>query len=121
MISVIEFLWNFFWIFLLVLIIYLVFINRRKRVYSRLKKGDPVKLFIARYNIDVRKVNYRKILNTTAVINSFIISFTSTLTMYVHGIFWSILVCFACVFGLIYALYELAGRYFKKMEAKSNV
>lgn len=114
--NILEFLWNFIWFFFLVLIIYLVFINRRKRTYSRLKKNDPVKLFIARYDLDVRKTSYKKILNITAIINSFIISFASTLILFIDNILWAFLVCFVVVFALIYILYELAGKTLKRKE-----
>ena len=120
---VFEFLWNFIWLFLLVLIVYLVFINRRKKDYSKLKKNDPVKIFIARYNIDVRKTSYKKILNISAVINSFIISFASTLILFIDNVLWALLTCFVVVFGLIYVLYEITGRRLKskEKEKKKNV
>ena len=118
---VLKFLYDFTLLFLLVLIIYLVFINKRKSTYSKLKKNDYIRLFIARYNLDVRKTKYKTILTVAAFINSFILAFTAVLTLKIDNFFYKILVCFVVVFSLIYALYELAGRILKKKEGKNNV
>ena len=118
---VLTFLYDFVLIFLVILLIYLVFINKRKKNYSKLKKNDYVRLFIARYNLDVKKTKYKTILNVVAFINSFILSFTAVLSMYIKNYVWKILVIFVVVFSLIYALYELAGRVLKRKEEKKNV
>lgn len=117
----VSFLYDFVLLFLLFYIIYSVFINKKKKSYSKLKKNDEVKIFIARYNLDVRKLDYKKILNAVSIINSFIISFTSTLILNIDNFMISIMVCFVVLMILIYSLYEIAGRYFKKMEEKENV
>ena len=119
--NIYKFGYDFLLMFLLILVIYIVFINRRKKSYFKLKKSDEVKIFMARYNLDIKKQNYKKILNAIAIINSFIIAFTSTLVINIEKFIWKILICFIVIFTLIYALYELAGRYFKKMEEKKNV
>ena len=118
---VLDFLYNFVLIFLVILLIYLVFVNKRKKNYSKLKKNDYVRLFIARYNLDIKKTKYKTILNVVGVINSFILSFTAVLSMYIESFIWKILVIFVVVFSLIYALYELAGRILKRKEEKKNV
>lgn len=119
--TALQFLWDFILIFLIVLIVSFVFINKKKKSYSKLKKTDAIKMFIARYNIDVRKISYKKILNVVTLISSFIISFASTLVLYIDSILWAILVCFVVTLLLIYTLFEIAGRTLKKMEEKKNV
>ena len=119
--TLLEFMWNFLWLFLLVLIATLVFYNKSRKNYSKLKKRDPIRVFIAKYNLDVRKVSYKKILLASSIINSFIISFAATLVIFVDNYLWAILICFVVVMCLIYALYDIAGRIFKKMEEKENV
>ena len=59
--SVLQFLLDFVLLFLLVLIVYLVFVNKKRSDYQSLKDGSYVKLFIARYNLDIRKTSYKKI------------------------------------------------------------
>ena len=113
-----QFLYDFILIFLLFYIIYRTFIMKKKKTFSKLKKNDEVRLFILRYNIDVKKINYKKLLNVISIINSFIISFTSALILNIDSFIWSIIVSFLLIMILSYSLFELAGRYFKKMEVK---
>lgn len=116
-----SFLYDFVLLFLLFYIVYSVFINKKRKVYSKLKKNDEVRIFIERYGINTKKVSYKKILNAVSIINSFIISFTSTLIINIDNFIYSIIVCIVVLMLLIYSLYEIAGRYFKKMEEKENV
>lgn len=119
--EVLKFLFYFFWIFLLILIIYTIFINRKKRSYSKLKDSDEINLFVKRYNIDIKKHSFKRLKFLIALINSFIIAFTSTLIVYIKSIIWSVLVGFIVVFILLYSIYEIVGRYYKKKEEKKNV
>ena len=116
-----KFFYDFILLFLLVLIIYLVFVNKRKKNYSKLKKTDYVRAFIVRYNLDVRKTNYKTILTCIGCINSFILAFTATLSLRIDNYLYKILASFVIVFALIYALYESTGRILKKMEDKKDV
>ena len=116
--GVLGFLYDFVLLFLLVLIVYLVFVNKRRSDYSKLKDGSYVKAFIARYNLDMRKTNYKDVLTIVAFINAFILSFTSALVLNIDKYIWKIVISFIVVFVLIYALYEIAGRYLKNKEDK---
>ena len=116
--SVLQFLYDFVLLFLLVLIVYLVFVNKRRKDYSKLKDGNYVKSFIARYNLDMRKTDYKKVLIIFSVINSFILSFTSALILNIDKFIWKVVISFIVIFVLIYALYEIAGRYLKNKEDK---
>ena len=117
---VLKFLYDFVLLFLLFLIVYLVFVNKKKKDYSKLKKNDVTKIFIARYDLDMRKTDYQKVLKVTAVINSFIIAFTATLILTINNFIWKVVISFLVIFTLIYALYELTGRYFKKKEVEKK-
>ena len=115
---VFRFLYDFILIYLIAIIVYFVFINKRRADYKKLKDGSYVKLFIAKYNLDMRKTKYKTVLTAIALINSFIIAFASTLILYINSFIWKIVVCFIVVFSLIYALYEIVGRYLKNREGK---
>ena len=117
---VLKFLYDFVLLFLLFLIVYLVFINKRKKDYSKLKKSDFTRIFIIRYDLDMRKTDYKKVLRLTAIINSFIIAFTSTLILNIDNFLWKVVISFIVIFTLIYALYELTGRYLKKKEVEKK-
>jgi hypothetical protein len=116
--TVVNFLRDFVLLFLLVLIIYFVFINKKRKDYSKLKKDSYIKGFIVKYNLDMRKTNYNEVLNVFAIVNSFILAFTSALILNVDKFIWKVVVSFIVIFVLIYALYEIAGRYLKNKEDK---
>ena len=108
--------YDFFFLYLLVFITYIVFINKRKKNYSKLKKNDEIVLFVNRYNIDVEKVGFKKIKTYLALINSFIIAFSSTIIIHVDGLLLKVGVGFVVIMVMIYSLYEIVGRKLKTME-----
>ncbi len=111
-------LYDFVFIFLLVFIVYSVFLNKNRKEYKKIKKNDMIKIFIARYNLDMKKTKYETVLRVETIINSFIISFCSVLVINIESMIWGVLVGFAVMMALIYALYEIAGRMLKRREGK---
>ena len=109
--SLIEFLVLFVIIFIVYKLIY-----RRKKDFSKLKDSDEIRVFVLRYNLDIRKIDYNKLLTVLALINAFIISFTATIIVRIESIGWSILVCILIVAALILSLFPIAGNYFKSHE-----
>jgi Ca2+/Na+ antiporter len=119
--EVVSFIYDFVLLFLLILIVYLVFINKNKQDYSKLKENSIVKNFIAKYNLDMRKTKYKSVLNILSIINSFILSFCATLMLHLKIGYWKYVIVFLTIMALIYSLYEIAGRYFRKKEDDKNV
>lgn len=119
--NVLAFLYDFVLLFLLFYLIYTVFVNKKKKDYSKLKKNDVIKIFIARYNLDMRKTEYKSVLRILTIINAFIISFTATLILHINNFWLKVAVCFVVIFVLIYSLFEIAGRYLKNKEEQKNV
>lgn len=108
-------------IFLVIYIVYSVFLNRKRKNYKDLKKTDEIKLFISRYNLDMRKTKYKEVLTSLTIINSFILSFTTSVVIRINGLMMSIIVGFITILLLIYSLYEITGKYFKRKEEEENV
>ena len=113
------FLIDFVVFFIIFYLFYILYLKKRKKDYEKLKKSDYIKLFIAKYNLDIRKTKYKTILNTLAFNNAFTIAFTSALIINIKGFFWRIAVSFIVLFILLFSLYELSGRYLKKREDKN--
>ena len=109
--SLIEFLGLFIIIFIVYKLIY-----RKKKDFSKLKDSDEVRIFVLRYNLDIRKIDYNKLLTVLALINAFIIAFTATIIVRIDSIAWTIIVCLLIVLALIFSLFNIAGRYFKSHE-----
>ena len=74
-----------------------------------------VQFLTTRFKLDENKIDYKFLLKIIAFLNALIISFTSTVIMYIPlKMGWQLLIGFVIVFSLIYALYELLGRYLVK-------
>ena len=66
--SLIEFVGLFIIVFLVYKLLY-----RKKKDFNKLKNTDEVRAFIIKYDLDVRQINYKKLLNVLILINTFII------------------------------------------------
>ena len=110
-------LYDFIFIFLLVYIVYSVFLKKRKN-YKGLSDNDMIKIFIRRYNLDMRKTKFENVVKAITFINSFIISFCSVIVINIDSIVWSIIISFVVIMSLLYSLYEITGRAFKRKEEK---
>ena len=74
-----------------------------------------VQFLTTRFKLDENKIDYKFLLKIIAFLNALIISFTSTIIMYIPlKMTRQLLIGFVIVFSLIYALYELLGRYLVK-------
>ena len=71
-----------------------------------------VQFLVSKFKLSESKIDYKYLLRWIAFLNALIISFTSTIITYIPlKMMWQLLIGFVIVFGLIYALYELLGRY----------
>ena len=116
----INFLIDFGAIFVIVFAIHYYFLKRKKKKYEDLEDGDFVKNFIVKYDLDVRKTKFNKILLVLSFNNSFVLAFTAALIVNRKNYIVKIAVSFVVLMILIYALYELTGRLLKKKEGKKE-
>lgn len=113
-----SFIIDFLVMFLIVYLIYMLVINKRKSDFALLNNNDQIKLFVNRYKLNIDKINYKYLVTIISLINSFILSLTCAIILRINNILLSICVCFIIMFSLIFILFEIAGRYFKKLEKK---
>ena len=119
----IEKLIEFFIVFILCYLVYLFFVILRKKN----KKFNPKKLkqeenyLIAKYNLDFKKINYRRYLHLVSLTNSFIFSLTLELIQIVKGLFFQILLGFVLLIPLILICYTMIGKYYQKKGMVKNV
>ncbi len=99
-------------------------INKNKLKKKKNKKNKPIgeiDYLVTKFKLDRSKININKAIIYIAIINSFIISFTSCLIMIIPlKLIWQMLIAFVLLFSLIYALYEIYGRHLKKLEEKES-
>ena len=101
------FIFNFVLFFILVYIIQTVFIDKRKKNYSKLKKNDEIAIFIKKYGLDVKVLDFKIIKKTIYLINSFIMAFATSLILNVKGSILQLLVAVIVVLVLTYSLFEI--------------
>ena len=100
------------------------YINKRKLNKKKNKKNKnigEIDYLVSKFKLDKNKLNKNKMIIYIAIINSFIISFTSCLIMIIPlKLIWQMLIAFVLLFSLIYALYEIYGRHLKKLEERDE-
>ncbi len=107
---------EFFSVFILCYLVYLFGIILRKKK----NKFDPKKLkveeayLISKYNLDMKKINYKKYLNLVAISNSLIFSITVQIVTILNGIMWQLLFSIVILTPLIVLVYSLIGKYYIK-------
>lgn len=105
--------------FIVTLLIYLLFINRKRKEYVEGKGQVDIYYLVKKYKLDMRKTKYRTVKLVVAFINSFIISFTFALIANLkYKYVLKLLIAFVIMFVLIYSLYEIVGRILKRKENK---
>ena len=119
---------TFIVLFLIVFIIDYFFINKRKlKTLESKKKGknkktksiSEIDYLVAKFKLNVKKLDKDKVIIWIALINSFIISMVSTVILLMpFKLIWQLLIAFVLLFCLIYALYEIYGRHLKKLEER---
>ena len=115
------FIFNFVLFFILVYIIQTVFIDKRKKNYSKLKKNDEIAIFIKKYGLDVKVLDFKIIKKTIYLINSFIMAFATSLILNVKGSILQLLVAVIVVLVLTYSLFEIYGRRLKRIQNEKMI
>ena len=76
---------------------------------------------IKRYNLDDTKINLKKMNFGIANCNALIIAFTSTIISAIDiKIYYKFAIAFVLLFALIYAIFEIYGRYLNKKWGKKH-
>lgn len=105
--------------FILVFLVYVLFINRKRKEYVEGKNQIDINYLVKKFDLDMRKTKYKKIKWLVTFINPFIISFTFTVLININGKYIiKLLIGFVVLFILIYSIYEIVGRTLKKKEDK---
>lgn len=95
--------------------------KNKKGKLKKKKRIDEIDYLVIRFQLDIKKLTKNRVIFWIAIINSFIISITSSIVLLIpFGILWQLLIAFFILFGLIYSLYEIYGRHLKKMEEQNG-
>jgi len=100
--------------FLFVFLIYQLFIVRKAKRRNSSKKPMEVKYLEMRYHIDLKQINYKRLLLVISVVSAFDIALLVSIVMMIHNYFLEILVALLLVIPLILFSYHLVGVYYVK-------
>ncbi len=93
-------------------------INKRGKK-KKIKQIGEMDYLVAKFHLNKNKLNKKNIIIWISIINSFIISIVSALVMLMpFKLVWQLLIAFVLLFGLIYSLYDIYGKYLKKEEMR---
>lgn len=118
-------------LFIVVFLVDYFLINKRKLTLIKnkgvTKKGKKKKIkniseidyLNAKFKLKQKDLDMDKMIIIISLINAFIISIVSSVIMLMpFAIMWQMIIAFALLFGLIYALYEIYGRHLKHKEER---
>ncbi len=105
-------------VFVVVSVIYYI-ILRRSSKKKKLNKIKEITILVNRYNLDIKKINKNDVFMVMSFINGFIISLVSLILMVIPFdnylyILLGFVVGFFVLMLMIYACYEIYGRYLNK-------
>ena len=104
--------------FIFVLIIYEVFIiapiKKKRGLNSDYKEIIEIKYLVARYNLDLKKVDYNQLLQICGIVSSFDIALVVSLVAYVHGLVLELIVGFSSATIIILLSYHIVYLFYKK-------
>lgn len=113
-----EYIFTFVFCFLVIYLLYLFIIVLRKKGLEKFKTSKQLDYFKIKFKLDIKKLNFKKFANALAVTNAFIIAFTVTVIEVFDNWILKVLVAFLILLPLMYLLYNVIGKYYKKKEGK---
>ena len=119
--EILNILLDFIISYTLIFILYYFFCVFKKTKYN--KKKVPVEYYylVRVYGLDEKKINYKKFLYTSAIINTFIIALTYVIVFHLlDNWLWQLLCSIILIILLIIIMYGILGRHYQK-RGKKNV
>lgn len=112
----------FFIIFVIIYFVYYFIFDDllKKEKYTKISE---LVLLTKKFNLDKKKMNYRKLLNGIAIINAFIMSFTISLLDFIPKVVpmgIKLLIAFIVILILIFSMYLGYGNYLAKKWGKDD-
>lgn len=116
MVEVAKVMLQFILIFLFVYLCYYVITYRKIKKYNRKKAPLGVNYLVFKYNLDVVKIGYKRVVKALMICDSFIIATIFVATIIVDNVYIRLLVSFLLIFPCFAGVYHLLAKYYKKKE-----
>ena len=109
---------EFIVIFLVLYLMHKIFFRKKLRKYDKKTLPVNVKYMVIKYNIDVQKIGYKKVLNELCMCDSFIVALSFSVTKILNNTYVRILVCFLLTLPMFFITYYLMSKYYKRKSDK---
>ncbi len=107
--------------FLLVYIFYQVFIIKKSKRRNSKKRPAEVNFLIYKYNIDIKKLDYKKLLNVVAITSSLDISLMVSIVSIIKSVLIQIVLALVLVIPIFLLSYYIVAKYYIKKGYVKNV
>ena len=101
-------------IFIIVYLGYYLFSYKKTDRYNRKKAPVNIKYLVLRYNLDVVRLGYKRIVKTLMFCDSFIIAILFTATKFIDNMYIRLLVAALLIIPLFAGVYHVVAMYYKK-------
>ena len=105
---------EFITVFIIVYIVFFLFNLKARKKYDRKKAPVNIKYLVLRYNLDVVRIGYKKLLSTLNFIDSLIVAILFTITQFIDNTTIRLIVAFLLVFPLFAGTYHVIAKHYKK-------
>lgn len=110
---IVSFLVNFLMIFILVYLFYYFFSVRKARKNGK-KVPVEVQYLLIKYQINLKKIKYKKFVNSVALLGSFDIALVGSIVLFFDNIFFQLLIGFMLFIPIILISFKVVGNYYQK-------
>ena len=105
--------------FIITFMLYVLFINRKRKSYNSKKSLKEIDFLVNRFNLDTNIIKFNTLKWIVTITNSLIISVTFVIVANIESFAVGLLVGFVIMLMLVYACYEIIGRFLKKRGEKN--
>ena len=105
-------------IFVFFYLAYVIFVINRKDKLDKLKKGMIVKYIVAKYQLDLKTINFKVFAHMVALSTAFIISITFFIISFFDSYILKVLLCFVVLLPLQFIIYMIIGKMYQKNHKK---
>ena len=111
-----KYLVSFIVIFIVVYLFYLFFIILNKENLKKFKDNSFLRYLVRIYKLDIKKLDMKKMANTIALTNAFIIGLTYAIILLVDGFIKQMLFAIALFILLELLIYHIIGTILKRRD-----
>ena len=104
--------------FVLIYLFYVFFVILRKKKLEKFKQNTYVKFLVTKYNLDLKKINFKILAHAIALTNAFIISAALFVISFIDNWLYKIGIAFVILVPLQFIMYALLGKLFEKKGSK---